>query len=122
MAACVGATPPVTKRNGGLGSSSKLVRFTAPATVLVRGSMTDRVFESSLQMKTRSSPGAVAELVDWAHDSERDDASELTTTAPATIPRRVILMRPSHVLRSAGVSSGPRKRPACLFPCEFTCR
>src|SRR5215204_146791 len=55
MATWVGATPPVTKRKGGRGSSSKLARLTVVSTVLARGSITASVFESSLQMNTRSS-------------------------------------------------------------------
>jgi hypothetical protein len=46
---------PVTNRNGGRGSSSKLVRLTEVSTVFELGSITARVFESSLQMNTRSS-------------------------------------------------------------------
>src|SRR3989338_8842634 len=64
IAACVGATPAGTQRNGGRGSSSKLVRLIVLSTVLVLGSMTTSVLESSLVMKTRSrgsmpGPGAV---------------------------------------------------------------
>jgi hypothetical protein len=46
--------PPVTSRNGGRGSSSKLVRLIVVSTAFVRGSMTLSVLESSLQMNTRS--------------------------------------------------------------------
>ena len=48
MAAWVGVTPPVTSRNGGRGSSSNDVRLIVMATVLVFGSITDNVLESSL--------------------------------------------------------------------------
>ena len=54
MAAWVGVTPPVTSRNGGRGSSSNDVRLIVVATVLVFGSITDNVFESSLHNMTRS--------------------------------------------------------------------
>src|SRR5918999_5918386 len=54
MAACVGVTPPVTSRKGGRGSSSNEVRLIVVATVLVFGSTTVRVLESSLHRITRS--------------------------------------------------------------------
>src|SRR5512144_429671 len=54
MATWVGVTPPVTSRNGGRGSSSNDVRLMVVATVLVFGSITDNVLESSLHNTTRS--------------------------------------------------------------------
>src|SRR3989344_5276201 len=54
IAARVGATPAGKERDGGRGSSSKLVRLIVLSTVLVLGSMTTSVLESSLVMKTRS--------------------------------------------------------------------
>jgi hypothetical protein len=60
IAAWVGMTPAVTKRNGGRGSSSKLVRLIVVSTLFVLGSMTLSVFESSLVMKTRSCASTLA--------------------------------------------------------------
>src|SRR5438093_1431648 len=54
MPAWVGVTPPVTSRNGGRGSSSNDVRLIVVAIVLVFGSITDNVLESSLHNRTRS--------------------------------------------------------------------
>src|SRR5258708_9557322 len=60
MAACAGMTPAVTKRNGGRGSSSKLVRLIVVSTLFVRGSMTLGVLESWLVIKPRSSGSTLA--------------------------------------------------------------
>ena len=53
MTARVEAMPP-PNRNGGRGSSSKLVRLIVVSTVFALGSITVIVLESSLAMKTRS--------------------------------------------------------------------
>src|SRR5215475_12781706 len=87
MVAWIGITPPVTKRNGGRGSSSKLVRLIVASTVFVRGSITEIVFESSLAMNTRSSAWtASAGGGVWA-DATRVDAA---ATAAAADFRRVL--------------------------------
>src|SRR5215212_1678973 len=93
MAACVGMVPPVTKRKGGRGSSSKLVRLTAVSTALVRGSMTLSVLESSLQIKTRSSACVAVAAGDWAMAGPMAaDAARLAAEASKN-DRRVNVMR-----------------------------
>src|SRR5215211_61207 len=105
MATWVGATPPVTKRKGGRGSSSKLARLTVVSTVLARGSITASVFESSLQMNTRSSactpvgvPGVWAEA-SFASRPDRAAAAALSGLEKRSAGeghRATLLMKPER--------------------------
>ena len=122
MEACVGMAPPVTKRKGGRGSSSKLVRLMVVSTLFVRGSITLMVFESSLAMKTRSFGSTAPPPGVWAKVGRLPEAiAKAPSTVALMIARRVVSMLPlPHASVSVEHLGKPAWHPGCpaaSMPC-----